>query len=151
MWNPATGLPYDANASMCYRRLRVHVDHTRVVSPSCHIPFCTRCFAGLIFAQARSPRAGTTSTELVLGTALWGLRDLVASADVGALSICNSDVQFQKSMHDLFVCDISIPLLVLMYRLLTFHVRDQSTFYGGLLMDSILHHLAGPSVLTQLQ
>ena len=55
MWNPATGLPYDANASMCYRRLRVHVYHTRVVSPSCQIPFCTRCFAGLIFAQARFP------------------------------------------------------------------------------------------------
>ena len=48
------------------------------------------------------------------------------SADVGALAICNNEVQFPKSMHNLFVCDISIPVLVLM-----FHVRDQSTFYRG--------------------
>ena len=68
------------------------------------------------------------------------------SADVGALAICNNEVQFHKSIHNLFVCDISIPVLVLM-----FHVRDQSTFYRGLLMDSILHHLVGPTVLTQQQ
>ena len=86
------------------------------------------------------------STQLVLGTALWGIRDLFANADVGALAICNNEVQFQKSMHNLFVCDISIPVLVLM-----FFVRGQSTFYRGLLMDSILHHLVGPTVLTQPQ
>ena len=86
------------------------------------------------------------STQLVLGTALSGIRDLFASADVGALAICNNEVQFHKSMNNLLVCDISIPVLVLM-----FHVRDQSTFYRGLLMDSILHHLVGPTVLTQQQ
>jgi hypothetical protein len=91
------------------------------------------------------------STQLVLGTALSGIRDLFASADVGALAICNNEVQFHKSMNNLLVCDISIPLLVLKYFLITFHVRDQSTFYRGLLMDSILHHLVGPTVLTQQQ
>ena len=89
---------------------------------------------------------------LVLGTALWGgIGDLVASADVGALSICNSEVQFQESMHGLIVCDICISLIVLMSCLLTFHVRDQNTFYRGLLMDSILHHLVRPTVSTQQQ
>ena len=83
--------------------------------------------------------------------ALGGMGDLVASADVGALSICNSEVQFQESMHGLIVCDICISLIVLMSCLLTFHVRDQNTFYRGLLMDSILHHLVGPTVLTQQQ
>ena len=52
---------------------------------------------------------------------------------------------------DLFVCDITIPLIVFMSCLLPFHVRDESTFYGGLLMDSILHHLVGPTVMTQPQ
>ena len=92
------------------------------------------------------PMSGDLVYTISVRLLLWGIRDLFASADVGALAICNNEVQFHKSMNNLLVCDISIPVLVLM-----FHVRDQSTFYRGLLMDSILHHLVGPTVLTQQQ
>ena len=55
MLNPTTGLPHNVKASMCYRRLKVHVYRTRVVSPGSQIPYCGRCFAGLVLGQARCP------------------------------------------------------------------------------------------------
>ena len=38
--DPVTGDPYDTNASMCYRRLKVYEYHTRITKPATKIPYC---------------------------------------------------------------------------------------------------------------
>jgi hypothetical protein len=52
--DPTTGQAYDVNASMTYRRLRVHAYFNRLHAPRAQIPYCPRCFSGLIFGQART-------------------------------------------------------------------------------------------------
>ena len=50
--NPSTGAPWDANASMVNRRLKVYRFCHRVDKPRGQLPFCTRCFAELVTSQA---------------------------------------------------------------------------------------------------
>ena len=50
--DPVTGDPYDTNASMCYRRLKVYRYHTRITEPTTKIKYCARCFAQLVVSQA---------------------------------------------------------------------------------------------------
>ena len=50
--NPVTGDPWDANASMVRRRLKVYGFTTRVPKPREQISFCACCFAKFVQAQA---------------------------------------------------------------------------------------------------
>ena len=50
--NPETGLPWNTDASMLLRRLKVFKFTTRVGKPERTVPFCKHCFATLLFAQA---------------------------------------------------------------------------------------------------
>ena len=50
--NPSTGKPYDADASMLYRRLKVHRFMCRMPEPR-QFSFCAHCFAQLVTTQAR--------------------------------------------------------------------------------------------------
>ena len=50
--NPATGAPYDTNASMVFRRLKVYKFRVRIVEPDQQIPYCAACFAQLVLNQA---------------------------------------------------------------------------------------------------
>ena len=50
--NPAPNAPYDAEASMLLRRLKVYPFTQRVPKPRHQIPFCKHCFAHLIMTQA---------------------------------------------------------------------------------------------------
>ena len=50
--DPATGGPYDAEASMVYRRLKVHRFMTRMPKPR-QFSFCGHCFAQLVTSQSR--------------------------------------------------------------------------------------------------
>ena len=49
--NPRTGSPWDANASMVFRRLKVYQFTQPLPKPDAAIPFCARCFATLILPQ----------------------------------------------------------------------------------------------------
>ena len=51
--DPVTGKPADVNASMCFRRLKVYAFRTRIAMPGTYIKYCRRCFADLVFNQAR--------------------------------------------------------------------------------------------------
>ena len=50
--NPATGLPWDTEASMICRRLKVHKFTRRVAKPPRSFALCGRCFARLLQGQA---------------------------------------------------------------------------------------------------
>ena len=50
--NPATGAPWDTEASMLMRRLKVYSFKQRVPKPRQQIPFCKHCFAHLVQTQA---------------------------------------------------------------------------------------------------
>ena len=50
--NPSTGSPYDADASMVYRRLKVHRFMHRVPKAR-QFSFCGHCFAQLVTTQSR--------------------------------------------------------------------------------------------------
>ena len=50
--DPVTGDPYDTNASMCYRRLKVCEYRTRITEPATKIPYCATCFAQLVVSKA---------------------------------------------------------------------------------------------------
>jgi hypothetical protein len=50
--NPATGQPWDADASMIWRRLKVYNFTERVDKPGRNFKFCGRCFARLVRSQA---------------------------------------------------------------------------------------------------
>ena len=50
--DPSTGHPWDTDASMVRRRLKVHKFTCRVPKPAFTIPFCAHCFAKFIKAQA---------------------------------------------------------------------------------------------------
>ncbi len=50
--DPATGVPWNADASMICRRLKVHRFPHRVQKPSSNFPFCRHCFANLLMSQA---------------------------------------------------------------------------------------------------
>ena len=47
-----TGRPYDADASMLLRRLKIYRFATRVAKPACKFPFCASCFSKLLLQQA---------------------------------------------------------------------------------------------------
>ena len=48
--NPQTGLPYDADASMLLRRLKIYRLKQRIPKPP-KFEFCPRCFAQLVLSQ----------------------------------------------------------------------------------------------------
>lgn len=50
--NPATGHPWDANASMIPRRLKVYNFHVAIEKPARKVDYCARCFAVLVLSQA---------------------------------------------------------------------------------------------------
>ena len=50
--NPSTGAPWDANASMVNRRLKVYRFCHRVEKPREQLKCCSRCFAELVTSQA---------------------------------------------------------------------------------------------------
>ena len=50
--NPVTGAPYDTNASMVFRRLKVYKFRVRIVEPDQQIPYCPACLARLVLSQA---------------------------------------------------------------------------------------------------
>ena len=50
--NPATNEPWDAEASMLRRRLKLYVFHHRIPKPAQKICHCKHCFAKLVFSQA---------------------------------------------------------------------------------------------------
>ena len=50
--NPVTSVPYDTNASMCFRRLKVYKFRFRIPKPGRQIPYCPACFAKLVLSQA---------------------------------------------------------------------------------------------------
>ena len=47
-----TGRPYDADASMLLRRLKIYRFAKRVAKPACKFPFCASCFSKLLLQQA---------------------------------------------------------------------------------------------------
>jgi len=50
--SPATGKPFDAEASMLMRRLKIYRSDVRQPKPAATLPRCPRCFAGLVIGQA---------------------------------------------------------------------------------------------------
>ena len=50
--DPATGSPYDAEASMILRRLHVYEFTCRIPKPARTLPYCGHCFAKLVLVQA---------------------------------------------------------------------------------------------------
>ena len=50
--NLATGNPWDADASMMWRRLKVYKFTTKIVKPSSNFSFCAHCFARMLKTQA---------------------------------------------------------------------------------------------------
>ena len=50
--DPATGLHWDADATMLLRRLKVYRFTQRMPKPAKKIPFCARCFAQYVQCQA---------------------------------------------------------------------------------------------------
>ena len=47
-----TVYPFDVNAAMCFRRLKVCDCNVKVEAPGFQIPDCPRCFAQIVFAHA---------------------------------------------------------------------------------------------------
>ena len=54
--NPATNAPWDAEASMLMRRLKIYPFTQKIPKPRQHIPFCGHCFAHLVMTQAANFR-----------------------------------------------------------------------------------------------
>jgi hypothetical protein len=50
--NPATNEPWDSEASMLRRRLKIYKFETRIPKPASDISFCARCFANMVLTQA---------------------------------------------------------------------------------------------------
>ena len=50
--NPATGCPYDADASMLLRRLKIYRYTQRIPKPPPGTPFCATCFSNMVQSQA---------------------------------------------------------------------------------------------------
>eukprot|EP00973_Karenia_brevis_P001484 201874-Karenia_brevis.AAC.1 len=50
--NPQTGTPWDADASMLLRRLKIYEFNVRVEKPANIIPYCAHCFGNLVLQQA---------------------------------------------------------------------------------------------------
>ena len=50
--DPHTGLPWDADASMLLRRLKVYRFTNRIAKPDASLPQCAHCFANLVLQQA---------------------------------------------------------------------------------------------------
>ena len=50
--NPATGQPWNADASMVWRRLKIYTFLHRVNKPAKKMDFCVRCFSQLLYNQA---------------------------------------------------------------------------------------------------
>ena len=66
---PDTGTPWDANASMLCRRLKVYHFTKRVPKPPTTLKTCPRCFAELLLTSSTSgSSAGTASSEIRHGT-----------------------------------------------------------------------------------
>jgi len=49
--NPQSGVPLDANASMVLRRLKLYFFTIPMTKPTHAVPYCARCFAGLILSH----------------------------------------------------------------------------------------------------
>ena len=49
--DPKTGAPFDADASMIFRRLKVHAFRNRIPKPPKGLQLCARCFAELVINQ----------------------------------------------------------------------------------------------------
>jgi hypothetical protein len=49
---PDTGAPWDANASMLFRRLKVYHYTTRIPKPPKGLKTCSRCFAELLLSSS---------------------------------------------------------------------------------------------------
>ena len=52
-----TGRPYDADASMLLRRLKIYRFTQRVRKPAQRFPFCACCFSRLVLQQGRAAAA----------------------------------------------------------------------------------------------
>ena len=66
---PDTGTPWDANASMLCRRLKVYHFTKRVPKPPTTLKTCPRCFAEMLLSGSSSgTSAATASSDLSLGT-----------------------------------------------------------------------------------
>jgi hypothetical protein len=50
--NPCTNAPWDADASMLLRRLKVYKYTKKVAKPPARLKYCPRCFVDLVMAQA---------------------------------------------------------------------------------------------------
>ena len=50
--NPKTGNPWDADASMICRRLKIYEYNVRIQKPPCGLRYCASCFARLVLQQA---------------------------------------------------------------------------------------------------
>ena len=61
--NPATGQPWDADASMVSRRLKVYTFLRRVDKPKMKMDFCARCFSQLLYTQAAAWAAANPPTH----------------------------------------------------------------------------------------
>ena len=49
--NPSTGAPWDTDAAMLHRRLKVYRFTQRVAKPPKRFKYCARCFADLLVSQ----------------------------------------------------------------------------------------------------
>ena len=49
-----TGQPYDADASMLLRKLKIYRFRVRVAKPAAKFPFCARYFAQLLLRHGRA-------------------------------------------------------------------------------------------------
>lgn len=56
--NPATGTPFDSDASMLYRRLKVYPFTQRIPKPPPKTPFCGHCFAYCLLNKGSFPNHG---------------------------------------------------------------------------------------------
>ena len=50
--SPTTGQPWDSNAAMILRRLKVYNFTTVIEKPAARVPYCARCFATLVLTQS---------------------------------------------------------------------------------------------------
>ena len=53
--NPATGNPFDSEASMLHRRLKVYPFTSQIAKPPAKTPFCGHCFAYFVLNKGRFP------------------------------------------------------------------------------------------------
>ena len=70
--DPRTGVPWSGEASMIYRRLKIHWFHTRIPKPPPKVPFCGHCFAYMIlngqFPPIVSPASAPAGVTPLFGT-----------------------------------------------------------------------------------